>query len=472
MSHREFLLLILLIFIVIIVNNANIFAQSSPAINYPSIPVYTVDSAITPLSPVNKGGAIFPANYLAPVTFTPYIAPFSLAIDGANNIYTTNNSTGELSKFSPTGAEIFTIPTGHIHASEVAVDRLGNIYVSQFAINSVLKYSSTGVLLATIPGFNDPYGIAFDAANNAYVTNYHSGAILKINAGATTATAYLSGFTKPYGIVFDHAGNLYISEEGPGDIIKVAAGTLKRTTFASGFNNPRHLSKDHIGNIYVADYENNAIERIYPSGKVTPILTTGLNEPRQVAFDSTGNLYIADYGSNTLLKSPATPYSISGQLPDGLTFDPSNGRISGTPGESTCTVSAYNVGGVDSVALTFNVQQPPDPVPKTPGTNGLTDNQADSVIVHHAISPNGDGKNDFLLIEGIENYPNNKVTILDKSGVAIFTINGYNNSNKVFDGRSNVNGKLQLPGTYYYVLQYYAHQKIIRKTGFIILKLQ
>src|SRR5690606_18627510 len=38
------------------------------------------------------------------------------------------------------------------------------------------------------------------------------------------------------------------------------------------------------------------------------------------------------------------------------------------------------------------------------------------IRVHQAVSPNGDGINEFLMIEGIRDYPENKVTIFDKSG--------------------------------------------------------
>jgi len=124
---------------------------------------------------------------------------------------------------------------------------------SQFAANSVLKYSANGALLATIPGFSDPYGIAFDASNNAYIANRFTGNILEIKAGATSSSIYLTGFNTPYGIIIDALGNMYVGEQSTGNIIKVAAGTLTRTTFASGLNGPRHLNKDAFENIYVAD---------------------------------------------------------------------------------------------------------------------------------------------------------------------------------------------------------------------------
>ena len=43
------------------------------------------------------------------------------------------------------------------------------------------------------------------------------------------------------------------------------------------------------------------------------------------------------------------------------------------------------------------------------------------------ITPNGDGYNDFLLIENLEYYPENRLQILDKWGKEIFVVENYQN---------------------------------------------
>ncbi len=96
--------------------------------------------------------------------------------------------------------------------------------------------------------------------------------------------------------------------------------------------------------------------------------------------------------------------------------------------------------------------------------------QNDNVLVHPAISPNGDGINDVLTIDNIGNYPDNNVTLIDMSGKAIYKIAGYDNVNKVFNGHSNITGALQQPGTYFYLLEYKVNGENIRKTGFFVLR--
>src|SRR5690606_18821334 len=47
------------------------------------------------------------------------------------------------------------------------------------------------------------------------------------------------------------------------------------------------------------------------------------------------------------------------------------------------------------------------------------------IRVHQALSPNGDGTNDFLFIEGIRDYPENKLLIVDQNGHEIWQGTGY-----------------------------------------------
>ena len=78
---------------------------------------------------------------------------------------------------------------------------------------------------------------------------------------------------------------------------------------------------------------------------------------------------------------------------------------------------------------------------------------------YNAISPNGDGQNDFFLIENIECYPDNTVEIYNRWGVLVFERTGYNNTDRAFkgvsEGRVTVKQSEELPvGTYYYIFKY------------------
>ncbi|MEO6631125.1 MAG: gliding motility-associated C-terminal domain-containing protein, partial [Mucilaginibacter sp.] len=74
-----------------------------------------------------------------------------------------------------------------------------------------------------------------------------------------------------------------------------------------------------------------------------------------------------------------------------------------------------------------------------------------------------------LKIDGLNAFPDNKLTIMSKDGAVVFEAKNYRNNIAAFDGHSN-KGKLQKPGSYFYLLEYKAGAQVKRKTGYILLK--
>lgn len=105
-----------------------------------------------------------------------------------------------------------------------------------------------------------------------------------------------------------------------------------------------------------------------------------------------------------------------------------------------------------------------------PTGSGTTTGFAAAPQVKPGISPNGDGINDVLTINNIEKYPDNKITLINQSGTKVYEITGYDNKNKAFTGYSNISGKLQKEGTYFYVLQYHDNGLLKSETGYFIIK--
>ncbi|WP_262245364.1 T9SS type B sorting domain-containing protein [Parapedobacter soli] len=93
-----------------------------------------------------------------------------------------------------------------------------------------------------------------------------------------------------------------------------------------------------------------------------------------------------------------------------------------------------------------------------------------SIRVHPAVSPNADGINDFLMIEGIRDYPENKVTIFNRNGTLIYEATGYDNgTTKAFRGIST--GGLTVPmGTYFYLVEINDNGQWKHKKGYFVLK--
>ena len=98
------------------------------------------------------------------------------------------------------------------------------------------------------------------------------------------------------------------------------------------------------------------------------------------------------------------------------------------------------------------------------------------VVADNAMSANGDDKNDYFHIVGIENYPDNQVTIYSRNGEKVFTISHYDNRQRVFKGI--VEGEVSLSNTaylsqdtYFYLIEYYdENRRLQRQIGWLYLK--
>ena len=92
------------------------------------------------------------------------------------------------------------------------------------------------------------------------------------------------------------------------------------------------------------------------------------------------------------------------------------------------------------------------------------------VVVYQGVSPNGDGLNDYLRIDGIELFSNNWIRIYDRFNNLVFETQHYNNETNNWHGQANRGiSKKDLPeDTYYYVLNLGDGSDLL--SGFLTLK--
>ncbi len=150
-------------------------------------------------------------------------------------------------------------------------------------------------------------------------------------AGAVGTKGYVDGvgsaarFDNPGGMAADAAGNVYLSERdlsvirkiSPEGVVSTLAGAAGQKGAQDGlgaaarFNTPSSLAVDVAGSVYVADTGNHVVRKIDGSGKVTTIAGTAgergtIDGPREVArldsplylgVDGANNVYVSHGGS-------------------------------------------------------------------------------------------------------------------------------------------------------------------------------
>jgi gliding motility-associated-like protein len=130
----------------------------------------------------------------------------------------------------------------------------------------------------------------------------------------------------------------------------------------------------------------------------------------------------------------AATYSWSfGDGNSSITTAPSNSYL--TPGTYTVVLVATNGGCSDSDTLLIKVQTALGAIPEV-------------------FTPNGDGKNDLFVIDGLDSYPNNNFQVFNRWGNPVYTAKPYKND---WDSKPNSQGSMgsgKLPsGTYFFILE-------------------
>jgi serine/threonine-protein kinase len=242
--------------------------------------------------------------------------PAGVAVDTAGNVYVADSGNNQIRKVTPAGV-VTTLAGKSAAGSEdgvgananfnqpsgVAVDTAGNVYVADSGNNQIRKVTPAGVV-TTLAGksaagsedgvgananFNQPSGVAVDAAGNVFVADGQNCEIRKIT---------------PAGLVTTLAGSK-----------DVLGGHADGSGATANFYLPYGVAVDGSGNIYVADSGNNEIRKITPAGEVTTVAGNpmrgdadgaragaGFYSPFGVAVDGAGNLYVADAGNREVRK--------------------------------------------------------------------------------------------------------------------------------------------------------------------------
>ncbi len=166
----------------------------------------------------------------------------------------------------------------------------------------------------------------------------------------------------------------------------------------------------------------------------------GILSPDEVwTYESTYEIQQADFDAGSFVNQSSATSSLFGldiqyaDLSDNDSYSEDDPTVTNIPADS-CVAG----------------EEPGEP--ENPG-------ESDAFEIFNGITPNEDGLNDFFFIQGIENYPQNKLQIFNRWGVMVYEKEGYGQGNELFfgvsDGRVTVRKNEELPtGTYYYILTF------------------
>jgi hypothetical protein len=356
----------------------------APVISYsPSTVALALNAAMTPMTPINTGGAVTGYSYSSTgvsLTGASLSGPSLMTIDASGNIYVANYNNGTISKWNSSHTYIGKYTTGKSMSNPegIVFDSAGNCYVEDTGAGAIYKFNSSGAYVSTIiSGLNHPLGISIDPSNNLYIATYiytspYTSSVTKYStSGVLEQTISNTQMDESDGVTVDGSGNIYVlnraqdaSGSNPGYVTKYNSSGTYVGTFSSGYNDPLAISTDPSGDVFVADSHNNEV-KIYSSNGVLLNTITGFNDVEGFVADGNGNLYVSDFSNNTVKEYAANGgYYINAPLPAGLSFNTSTGVISGTPTvtfpSTTWTVTAYNITGSSNTTVTLSCVQSND----------------------------------------------------------------------------------------------------------------
>ena len=296
--------------------------------------------------------------------------PYGVAVDGAGGVYVADagnrrvrriDASGVIDTVAGVGAWDDTGDGGPATAAwldfpwSVAVDGAGNVYVADSGSHRVRRIDASGVIdtvagtgeqgdsgdggPATAARLDSPSGVAVDGAGNVYVADEGSHRVRRIDTAGDIETvagigaggdsgdggpATAARLYHPFGVSVDGAGNVYVADRANHRVRRINASGVIETMAGTGewgfsgdggpataarLRSPFGVAVDGAGNVYVADTENDRVRRIDASGVIEtvagiwmrgdsgdggPATAARLSRPYGVAVDGAGNVYVAD----------------------------------------------------------------------------------------------------------------------------------------------------------------------------------
>jgi hypothetical protein len=287
----------------------------NPAANVPAL--YTLSAASTVFTPALTAP---PSDWTLFINYTGggMNNPTSLGVDGVGNLWVASYL-GAASLFSPLGVPL--LPQGAAgsglgYSFGLAVDANNDAWITNFPSpygvgNSVSVFNESGTALSGSSGYfagtnSFPTGLAIDTDGSAWVAAWGESFLSHLSSSGQLLSG-ASGYTstqliEPVEAAIDVNHYVWVTNQGGNTVTRVSPDGSQFTSYAC-CNGPSGLAIDQSGTVWVANYEGNSISEISSSGVVLSnggFTSASLANPQSVAIDGAGTVWVCSYRGTSL----------------------------------------------------------------------------------------------------------------------------------------------------------------------------
>jgi streptogramin lyase len=264
--------------------------------------------------------------------------PTSLGVDSAGNVWVASVETlsapssvvGVASLFSPLGAPMFpqgVTGSGLGYSFGLAVDAKDNAWITNWpspwgAGNTVSVFNSSGASVAGSSGYSTgantyPNGVAIDTDGSAWVVDWGDSELTHLSSSGQelSGSPYSSmQLIDPFAAAIDKSHNVWVSNEGGTTVTRVTQDGSQFTSYDC-CDYPEGLAIDQSGNVWVAN-DDNSISEISGAGTVlsSGYTSASLDDPDEIAIDGAGTVWISNYRGPSLTELAGATSSAPGTV--------------------------------------------------------------------------------------------------------------------------------------------------------------
>jgi YVTN family beta-propeller protein len=234
-------------------------------------------------------------------------------------------------------------------------------WVANYDSGTVSKVdTSTNTVSATVAVGTHPVGVAVDATGNVWVANYGSNSVSRINSSTNIVTNTITVGTNPYGLAVDASGNVWVANSGNDTVSKINSSTNTVSATVSSDVGPKGVAVDPAGNIWVTNGGVSSVSKINPSTNTVSATVTVGDHPYGIAVDASGNVWVANNFNDNVSKINSSTNTVTstidvGPWPYGIAVDASGNVWVSNNGDGTLSkINTSNGDSVSTVAVEDN----------------------------------------------------------------------------------------------------------------------